>query len=382
MLLKSLFDQSIEKGNGFLKTHKSQLSCLLPAMGAVKTLCYILRALLDTALKECPQLCKSKAQAFSCPIKSEDSSSSIGVQTLAGIYIPTKAAVQDKGSATSLEGHPPQSELLDLVGKLFVFSFLWAFGGCIESAEEDDEGMDGLTQQVTRGGNTLVSKFDALVRKTFSSANSTVYIKLPASADFLFSYFVDIHTSSFVQWKTLVPLPKQVATRVSFLRKGLGNLSSTFSSPFFNDSEFSPSHLTAVSVPQIPTIHTVELAYLAALLADCNVVFVGKSSVGKTQFLDNLIDMLPSSKKRSAVLYSVHRTGTSKGYSVGNKSDQSFTTGARDDLVFKYQLSSFTTSQKLQSVIESHCTRTGLSLLRPAMGNKVRYIVSELPMHF
>lgn len=335
-------------------------------MGAIRTLCIILRSLIDFSLKEFPGLYQNfSTKIGSNCLKSQDSSSSVGVQTLAGIYIPKKAAKQEISDGEHIE---QQSELFQLIGKLYVFSFTWAYGGCFESALEEDDAMEGLGDiKVTRGGNTVLSQFDALVHKMFSSSDSVVHVKLPTTTDLIFSYYIDIHSSSFLQWKTLVPSPKQIATKMSLLRKGLGNISSKFSSPFFK--EFSTEDLNATSVPLIPTVSTVQLTYLASLLGN-NVMLVGKTSVGKTQFLKYLSDILLFPDMQSAVVYSVQRAN--RNASKPSNFDLSVPDNTKNEVSgFEYQLSTRTTSLELQSAIGNYCIRTGKSVLKPAMGEKV-----------
>lgn len=338
-------------------------------MGTVKTLCAILKSLIDLSLNERPQLYQNYATKLMSVSDSQTDSSSVDVQTLAGIYIPKKALKHEKGDQDRTEESISQSKLLELIGKLFVFSFTWAYGGCFESSIVEEESMEGLVSlNVTRGGSTVVSKFDALVHDIFTSSESPISVKLPTTTDLIFSYYVDIPTSSFLQWKCLVPSSKQIATKISLLRKSLGNISSKFSSPFFK--EFSPEDLTATTVPFISTLPTVQLTYLASLL-NRNVIFVGKTSVGKTQFLKYLSDVLLSTDLRAAVL-ELNQKPLQQKYSVHSPLDQPADEIIQNEVSgFDYQLSKRTTSLKLQSVFESYCRRTGLSVLKPAMGKKV-----------
>ncbi len=367
MHLQSLFDQSISSGNSFIDKNKSELCCKLPVMGAVRTLCAILKSLIDLSFKECPQLYQKHDVELESNLDTQTESSSVDVQTLAGIYIPKKALKHKKDNQDHIG--EPQSDLFELIGKLFVFSFTWAYGGCFETSIVEEEVMEGLvSQNITRGGNTVVSKFDALVHEIFQSSESLVHVKMPTTTDLIFSYYVDIPTSSFLQWKALVPSPKQISTKLSLLRKGLGNISSNFSSPFFK--EFCPEHLSATTVPFISTLSTIQLTYLATLL-NSNVMFVGKTSVGKTQFLKYLSDVLLSSNLRAAVL-ELNQNSNQK-YSARAPLDQPTDESIRNEVSgFEYQLSKRTSSLKLQSAIESYCRRTGLSVLKPAMGKKVK----------
>ena len=374
--MKALFDQSIEEGNLFLKAHKSELMCPLPSIGAVKTLCSLFEALLEYTIKEFPTFYQNDERVIPTN-EAKDSSSSIGVQTLTGIYIPKKASKTSQNKDKESE-KPYLGKIFELIGKLYVFSFTWAYGGCFECVDDEDDVADAVsTFRISRGGTTARSKFDALVHKLFSSTDdSVVNVDLPTSTDLIFSYYVNVHNCSFVQWKTLVPTPKQIATKVSLIRKGLNRIHATFSSPFFEDSGFRAEDITASSVPLIPTVTTVQLTYLASLLSKSstnNLMFVGKVGVGKTQLIQYLFQVLLSRDRCSQVLSCTSKAGTKKGFSFSREPD-SFVidhNDDQDDSGFLYHLSRQTTSVKMQSIFENHLARTSLSVLKPSMGEKV-----------
>lgn len=383
--MKALFDHSIEEGNLFLKAHKSELTCPLPSIGAVKTLCSLLESLLEYTIKELPTFFLNDEKVISTH-EAKDSSISIGIQTLTGIYIPEKVSrtskskdkesedVYHRGSASK----PYLGKIFELIGKLYVFSFTWAYGGCFECVDDEDGIVDSIsTIRITRGGTTARSKFDALVHKLFSCTNeSVVNVHLPTSANLIFSYYVNIHSCSFVQWETLVPTPKQIATKVSLIRKGLHSVHTTFSSPFFEDNGFRAEDLTATSVPLIPTVTIVQLTYLASLLSKTsanNLMFVGKRGVGKTQFIQYLLQVLLSRERCNQVVSCMNKAGRKKGLSFSSEPGSSISDhkGDQDDPGFLYHLSRQTTSAEMQSIFENHLARTSSSVLKPSMGEKV-----------
>lgn len=376
--LKALFDQSIKDGNLFLEVHKSDLMCPLPFIGAVKTLCSLLQSLFERTVQSHIDFFQEE-KLVTKKEETEDSSST-GVQTLTGIYIPTKVSkAVIKRNLADYTAKPHLSEQMEMIGKLFVFSFTWAYGGCFEHDDSDDDvsGINtGLSGYTTCDKMSVRSKFDALVRKLFSSKGSVAYVRLPSSADLIFSYYVNVHNCSFVQWKSLLPTPKSFATKISLMQKGFTNIHDTYSSPFFDESSFRAMKVMATSVPLIPTMTTIQLTYLTCLLSKIlpsNVMFVGKVGVGKTQLLHLLSKIMLSDKKSNEVIFPLSEAERKKMTSISTKGMASVIDSKDDEehASIVYNLSRQTTSAMLQSAFENCLTRTSFSILKPCIGEKV-----------
>ena len=387
-----LFELSIDEGLKFLKEHASELSCPVPGISAVKTLCHVLLAFLDHIMREgdgfVPNSAKLGAQKVA-----EESSSSVARQTLAGIYIPnrhldlhskSKSAIKISSSHSSLpylQRHPEC--LLELLGKLFVFAFTWAFGGCFETSRSEDEeeeeegGVLGSVNdpvKVQRGGTTARLKFDALVHRVFTW-ESNVKVNLPLTADLIYSYYVDIKSGSFVPWKSLVPTPKELTSKLSLMQKGLTSLQKPQTSAFIDPDLLLGSLLAADEVGRIPTAEGIRLTFLAALMLlrgdPCHVLTSGGIGVGKTQFLSYLAKVLQSPEQCHNILRAV--------LAGGRKAAGSAEGGAWSDLqeassvaVHSVYASANTQVAYLQSLIESKLVRTGKSI-SAAPGRKVAY---------
>ena len=379
----------------FLEKYKSELTCPVPGISAVKTLCKILLGNFSYITDKVESDNKLTTEA-------ERSFSSITRKSVAGIYIPPSKLLKNtsqvklRQSLSRLPGGGNQSmcqsnsdSVCELLGKLFVFAFTWSFGGCFERAMTEEETVEQSTS-IFRGGSTARQKFDALIHQMFSgSDDSSVQVQLPSSSDLIFSYYVDISSASFKLWKTLVPSSKQILTQLSLKHKGFENVYQS-TSPHLLDSEATIGKLYRANVmSMIPTVDSVRLSFLVVLLlqqqssAHHNILVAGNTGVGKTQLLRLLSNTLQHPKHCEDILSSVlaikpsvtnlnsplHgtplRTGTSTQQTLSEECDVRC-----DHSVFFHMFPQTKTSQ-LQLAIENQLTRKGGNVLSPASGRKV-----------
>lgn len=390
--LLALFEQSADRGLQFLKKHAAELSCPVPGISAVTTLCRILAVFLEYISQECggftPKDSKLEDGAEDNLVK--DSTTSIHGHTLVGIYIPTKQhkfqhkshAVKEtlsrKGTLPYLHRNPEC--LLEFLGKLFVFAFTWSFGGCLEtSGSEEEDSLEQLSENaVTRGGRTARPQFDALVHEIFSES-SCKPVKLPTSADLIFSYYVDIDSGSFTPWTKLVPSSKEIVTRASIVQKGLHSLQMLSSSSMLNmDAVNVVGKLhNATEVGLVPTIDTLRLSFFLHLLqqAGHHALLSGKMGVGKTQLLTHLTNMLESKEEILPTVLG--------GKLPQNHPSLSPTTPEKRDgdngistIVTPVHVSSQTTPSFLQLAVEKQLVRKSKS----TFGAPIRKRVSSFPI--
>ena len=382
--LLALFDHSVDKGMVFLKDHASELSCPVPVASAVATLCHILSALLEHVCNEYggfgPSTSSPSLEAYQ---QAEESSSSLLRQTLTGIYIPTKQhqskqkqmwMKQPKSQSSTLPFlHCHPERLCDLIGKLFVFSFAWAFGGCFEQVEETD--LLKHNHAVTRGGNTGREQFDALVHNIFTS-NPQIKVQLPTSADLIYSYYVDISTCSFAPWKKLVPSAEEIAARTSMMQKGFQHLSTLSSSSFIDLKAAVGQLCNASEVGFVPTTKTVQLCFLILLLYrnDHNVILSSKMGAGKTHLLKYLTKLFKSGEQCADILSAVLGRKKQAKQSVIHLSSSALDTEDEKSPVIGLPLhmSPQTETSHLQSEIEGYLVRKDKSTFAPPAGKKVK----------
>ena len=377
----------MDEGLRFLKEHSSSLSCPVPGSSAVATLCHILSVFLDYISTECGGFSPPKPKAVK-----ENSS------TLAGMNVSTKQQPQQHLSLYSislarkssklwkksaslisqttpfLHRHP--EALCELLGKLFVFAFTWSFGGCFESVGSEEE-IESLRseQNITRGGLSVRSKFDALVHKVFSSP-SELEVKLPLTADLIYSYYVNLDNCSFVLWDKLVPSSKEIVTKSSLMQKGFQSLISSSSTTLIDTTAPIGTLHMATEVGFVPTVDTVRLLFFSQLLqkAGYNVLLSGKLGVGKTSLLTQLAKMTQSVEQDDNILSAVLGGGTQSSRTI-----QPALTSVEEnqDNVVSMHISSQTTASHLQSAIEGCLVIKSKSTLAPPAGKKV-YISSTL----
>ena len=378
-----LFDQSIDAGLEFLKENSSELSCPVPTISAVKTLCCILNGLLRSISEYHGGFVEVKEPASQ--EAEEESTSQLPYQTLAGIYIPSRynpsITSGSKMAKRAIKHDMPfhcqnPNALREIISKLFVFAFVWSFGGFFERVEhevdldvsENDLADEIADQKIARGGDSAMEKFDAFVYEIFSEGEIVVH--LPSSTKLIYSYYPNIYTNSFEPFDRLVTPPVQ---NVSFLSYGLESplASHRFLFDLFVNSN--EDTYNAAKLSMIPTVDIIRLSFLIAVMFEArsmpHVMISGKSGVGKTQLLNFLAKCTPSVKWRRSVAQTMlgKPIRADGGREVDEKvdvEDQTFST-------VLYHISSQLESQKMQSMLSSYLMRQGKSILLPPTGKNV-----------
>lgn len=394
----------MDPGLEFLKLHASELSSAVPGISAVRTLCSILSGLLSLVLRTRHLALRSEVSVYT--VKKDEDGDSLadvgGRQTLAGIYIPNKLASsgsklrssssvsQDHNHHHRHQHHHSVDAFHSLLSNLFVFAYVWAFGGCFERFEDLDCGADSTDEEdfhdladqlkIARGGDRAIEKFDALVYKLFSKEEFGVH--LPTSTDSIFSYYFDASSNSFQPWKKLIASPQK---NVTF--ELAGSSAAVSEQAIFN--LFVPDskciHYTANSVSLLPTVDLIRISFLVSILFESNsnpsILLSGKSGVGKTHLLTLLSGALSSTNWRKSLIS--HLLGNNKKSSpiAPSTTMTSFkvtdvVSEVEDDkadtlsTVF-FHVSSQWSSQDLQTLLEGHLLRQGKSLLLPSSGLNV-----------
>ena len=405
-----LFDQSVDAGLDFLKQYSSELSFPVPGLSAVKCLCSILDGLLRAIMESYGGFAET-AEADDDPLSTqEDSTSQLPHQTLAGIYIPIHSKAKQAAAASSRKGKGPLQQrglglhkstdlplyrhkpatLCDLISNLFVFAFIWSFGGCFEMPEQEVEldlaGHDQLTgelgsEKIARGGNTAVEKFDALVYDIF--ADGKISVQLPATAKMIYNYYPNVYTNTFEPFDRLISSPVH---NVSFLSPNLegGSLaSSRFTFRLFVHPDEGP-YYSASSVSMVPTVDIIRLSFLVCIMLESgslpNIMLSGKSGVGKTQLLKFLSRSVSSVKWRKAVIQAIlgkpHSfddaiVGRARAVAAEEEEDPRKGTDDSSFTTTFYHISTQLESQRMQSMLGSYLMRQGKTILIPPTGRNV-----------
>ena len=382
----TLFEHSIDSGLNFLKEHSSKLSCAVPGISAVKSLCSILGGLLRSLSEDHGGLEIKTEVAQEEVVKKglKDSSSHLQGRTFAGIYIPTRPNVStgEPKKKKSLEvstvpAHRRSLEsLCKVICNLFVFSYVWAFGGCFESAEENNsidlasvDAYEPTNDRLSRGGVSVREKFDKLVYNLFTK--DKVIAQLPSSTGLIYSYYFNITNNQFEPWKNLISTPSQ---NVSFMSTDIDTMYSSQRSMFklFSDATKEDCY-TASDVSLIPTVDIVRLLFLISVLFESNstsnVLISGKYGVGKTQLLTHLSKALPSRIWRKSVISKILGASLSLQKKISSMNHDLPEDHTHIPAV--HHISNQLQSAGMQSLLERYLMRQGRTILIPTTGKMV-----------
>ena len=400
--LQKLFDASMDAGLNFLKSHSSDFPFPLPGVSAVHCFCKLLGGLLrnipECATTQKPLLAKSSsAESRADSDNVEDNKALLHGSTLSSIYRPNTSAssqvlsmsrMQRYGIKMSKKASIVPQELTSttkIISNLFVFAYVWSFGGCFERIESElsggalcTEGVDGVAinldfnQKVARGGITGKEQFDALVYDIFSAKG--IDASLPTSPNLIHSYYFNMSTNSFELWADLVP-PTQDIVGFMMSTRGSVQLSSgnlhqrQLFSLFYDGFNFDAS-----SVSMLPTVDLVRLAFLFCILCSDpaesvpSVILSGGPGVGKTQFLSHLTKHLSSRKWQSEVVSLV--LGKSSAQIFREKQRLAYETEDAFSIVGSH-VSGSMEGVAVQAFLQKHLLRQGRNTLSPSKGKSV-----------
>ena len=337
----------------FLSQHASELSCEVSGMSALSTLCYLLQCFLENIAKEHQMLSTSTKDLTR-------ESEKYPYSNIPSRQLSHSRSIFKKSSSFELMvpfllSNPER--LNELLGKVYVFAFTWAFGGNFETSDVEQDFTSSTGQSVTRGGISARAKFDALVHKVFQQ-KSGISVKLPTSADLIHSYYVDISSCSFVPWERLVPSSQEFITQISLSHRGVPT--PTHSSTLI-DAESFVDQINAYQISLVPTQDILQLSFfaLALLKAGHHVLISGKLGVGKSQLLAHISNIIRSKGGEDSFLSLILGTSHCEQYE-------------KEDLdIIEKRMSLETSVSQIQNSIGAHLVRKGKSLLSPS-ADKVR----------
>ncbi|KAK7488391.1 hypothetical protein BaRGS_00020365, partial [Batillaria attramentaria] len=302
--LQALFFHAIDRGLRFLQHHSRFLFLPAPEMSIIACLCNIMNAYIDF-LKETWGLWQPRQEVLKTVV------APAGVH-LEGHQVDCHATNDEARNATYghseakkyfLEKHP--SQLTNLLGKLFVFSFTWSMGGILRRQEDADE-----DESVNRRGGDkqevdidICSEFDNFVREMFE-VEPPLGVRLPAGNRSIFSYFIDMETGNFVPWDVLVPATKSLIEKGAVITIGeTMGVASQHRKGQGREAEI------------VPTVDIVRFSFLSSLLLlnKHPVLLTGDSGVGKSAIINNMLKEL---EKEGGTSYKAHTVlGTVFNYS-------------------------------------------------------------------
>ena len=337
------------------------VSIAAPPLSIVSTLCSILGSLIEHLAKDggfgeqsqdaIPESNSTVSLTASSPAKSTD------------FYFSHLTAKKQ----SYLEKNPTQ--LPQLFGKLFVFSFVWAFGGNFNCPS--DESMADI-ETTSPGQNDIPNarnNFDTFARELFES-HVSLGVRLPTGNSSIYSYYVDFEKGQFTLWENLVPtsealIEKHVANQVA-----ISDTNNVLDDPMPNMRETESRVI-------IPTTDSVQYSFITSLLALNNkpVLMTGETGVGKTTLFRDVLKRLAqeggAGTSPGTILGSVLSSG---GSSI---LESIVETSGRDNrrkktvFVSHMQFSAHTSTLRTRKLIESRLVKRGRDTLGAKPGKKV-----------
>ncbi|XP_068088957.1 dynein axonemal heavy chain 14 isoform X3 [Hyperolius riggenbachi] len=274
--LNTLFSISVDEGIHFIHRHRSSLPFPVQDMVLVMNLCKILEAFIEF-------MTRNGGFGESADEQNEKPAPLLNVREAHSAsdskrsYTPSLSDSLRKREEQKwfLEKHP--EKLISVLGKLYIFSFTWAFGGVL--TREDEHGGDSLIGFKGRD-EALVNvtyNFSNLVHDLFEGEQARG-VQMPLGESSVFSYFVDLQTGNFVLWDNLVPSTESLIQKETLLF-----------------SELSPVKDRGGAVQNfISTVDSVRYSFLTSLLllAKHPVLLTGDSGVGKSTLIQNMLERL------------------------------------------------------------------------------------------
>ncbi|XP_054432748.1 dynein axonemal heavy chain 14 [Pteronotus mesoamericanus] len=273
--LEFLIKNSVKDGLQFLKKHQKFQPFPVQDLTVVVTLCRILDAFFEF-------MGKNGGLGQSEDLK--------GISTEEKSNRYSKAAVKFKvieertENMWFLEKYPDKLKMM--IQKLFVFAFIWAFGGTLKREDEHENDILLYSSFEPTSLARVTYDFDDLVHELFES-NSQVGINLPAGKHSVFGYFVDIQQCEFVPWSELLPNVQTLIQRGTSILAG----------PQESGENLLKVTEYGESINYTATRDTTCLSFLISLLLKSSypVLLTGDLGVGKTTIVNQVLAKLENS---------------------------------------------------------------------------------------
>lgn len=266
------------------------------------------------------------------------------------------------------------SQLPQLLAKLYVFAYVWAFGGNFNCPSDetmaDIETSSSSSHSVQSDAGNARNTFDNFVRELFE-ADKSLGVRLPAGNNSLYNYYVDLEKGQFALWENLVPstealIEKHVANHIA-----ISDTANTLDDPMPNISEVESRAL-------IPTVDSVQYSFIISLLALSNkpVLLTGDTGVGKSALIRDVMSRLSqeggAGTSPGTILGAVLSSGGSSLLDSIVESS-SGKDGRRRKTVFvsQMQFSAHTSTLRTKELIESKLVKRGRDTLGAKPGKKV-----------
>ncbi|WAR20146.1 DYH6-like protein, partial [Mya arenaria] len=417
--LQALFDYSLDKGLRFFhKYHKFQ--CVpAPEMSLVSCLCHILTAFFDfmgknggfgspdkeeshtdvsdqrndsrTSSRNSGRTSRSKGRRRVGKRTSKKKDEMDPIQETSAQAVAKTASVAGVKQFYLLKN---PGQLLNILGKLYVFAYTWSVGGNFRRQEDLDEDDMGSRRGQERKETevNICNEFDNFMREIFE-VEPPLGVRLPTGNRTIYSYFIDMESGNFVPWDALVPSTKSLIEKGAIITIG-------------ETMGVSMDQKKAGSEEQdiVPTVDVIRFSFLSSLLLlnKHPVLITGESGVGKSAVINYTMKKLSKeggttmnsgtilgsifnySDKGTSLLENISsltKWGQEEEDKVGMDillgSKPRTQTGVISSMI---QFSAQTTSARLQAQIKHNLIQKGRNTLGAPKGRKVLLFVDDLNM--
>lgn len=346
----------------------SFISIAAPPLSIVSTLCAILGAMIDYIRKK---------GGFG-EVQEDVTDANIATASSPDL-LPSSPSLHDF-SFTSLHSKKQNfleknpSQLPQLFAKIFVFAYIWAFGGNFNCpSEETATDIDSLSQgsqSNARDTRNARISFDNFVRDLFES-NHSLEVYLPKGNTSLYNYFIDLEKGQFTVWENLVPSTEALIEKYIANQIAISDTINVIDDPMPNIDEIETRSL-------IPTLDSVQYSFIISLLALNNkpVLLTGDTGVGKSTLLHDVLNRLSqeggAGTSPGTILGSVLSHGSSSILdSIVETSSGTDLRLKKTILVSKMQFSAHTSMYMTRKLIESKLIKRGRDTLGAKPGKKV-----------
>ena len=271
-----------------------------------------------------------------------------------------------------LEKNPTQ--LPQFFSKLYIFAYVWAFGGNLNCPSEetiaDVENSSQSNQSFSKDSYNARISFDSFVRDLFES-NSSLDIRLPTGSNSLYNYYVDLDKGQFVTWENLVPSTEALIEKFVANQIAISDTVNVLDDPMPDLHEIETRSL-------IPTLDSVQYSFIVGLLALNNtpILLTGDTGVGKSALLNDVLNRLSqeggAGVSPGTILGSVLSSGSSSLLeSIVETSSGKDRYRRKTIFVSQMQFSAHTSVFRTRKLIESKLVKRGRDALGAKLGKKV-----------
>ncbi|XP_062595107.1 dynein axonemal heavy chain 14-like, partial [Saccostrea cucullata] len=284
------------------------------------------------------------------------------------------------------------NQLLDMLGKLFVFSFIWSIGGMFKLQEDaDDYDMIRRGQDKGERDANICNECDNFMHELFE-VEPPLGIRLPTGNKVIYAYFIDMESGNFVSWDVLVPNTKSLIEKGAVITIG-------------ETMGVSGGHKKKREEAEItPTVDHIQFSFLSGLLLlhKHPVLLTGESGVGKSSIINHMLGRLgqdgATSTKSGTVLGQIlsysDKTNTllesiSKLTEMDNNDESKCINvllgtakpkSSAGVIIFVFQFSAQMTAARLKAHIMHKLIKKGKDTLGAPRGKKVLVFVDDLNM--